>query len=91
MANWTSLAYEQLWLPDDQVLGVTPFLLAGQFWEPMGWPWTSSATIAVTGAATRGDEVVSLRVVVAASRLEPRLVYNATRQLRCRVVGGAGC
>ena len=26
-------------LPDEQVIGVTPFLLSGQFWEADGWPW----------------------------------------------------
>ncbi len=38
-ANWTSLAYEKVWLPDAQVVGVTPFLLAGKFWEGLGWPY----------------------------------------------------
>jgi len=39
-ANWTVLAYEQLRLPDPQVLGVTPFLLGGAFWNDKGgWPW----------------------------------------------------
>lgn len=38
-ANWTVLTYQALWLPDQQVIGVCPFLLAGEFWEPMGWPW----------------------------------------------------
>ena len=38
-ANWTTLAYEQLWLHDRQLLGVCPFLLAGVFWEAKGWLW----------------------------------------------------
>jgi hypothetical protein len=37
--NWTVLAYQQIWGKDSQVIGVCPFLLAGQFWEPKGWPW----------------------------------------------------
>ena len=40
-ANWTALAFEKVWLPDDAVIGVAPFLLAGQFWEPQGWPWAN--------------------------------------------------
>eukprot|EP00041_Stephanoeca_diplocostata_P029964 m.894868 g.894868 ORF g.894868 m.894868 type:complete len:262 (-) comp23664_c1_seq48:3019-3804(-) len=38
-ALWTLQAYEQLWLPDTAVLGVTPFLLAGAQWWPKGFPW----------------------------------------------------
>jgi hypothetical protein len=38
-ANWTVQAYKQIWQPDAQVLGVCPFLLAGQFWQSAGWPW----------------------------------------------------
>ena len=41
VANWTSLAYTTMWVPDSQVLGVTPFLLAGKFWEGLGWPWVT--------------------------------------------------
>jgi len=44
-ANWTVLAYKQLWLPDSQVLGVTPFLLSGAFWNDKGgWPWMRYTT-----------------------------------------------
>ena len=43
MANWTSLAFSEVWLPDEQVLGVTPFLLAGGFWEASGWLWVDSS------------------------------------------------
>merc|ERR1712216_1090473 len=45
--EWTVLAYQQLWLPDTQVLGVCPFLLAGPFWDAAGWPWMNIST---TGA-----------------------------------------
>ena len=38
-SNWTSLAFEHIWLPDPQILGVAPFLLGGAFWEGMGWSW----------------------------------------------------
>lgn len=39
-ALWIVQAFQQLWLPDETVIGVMPFLLAGQFWIPRGWPWT---------------------------------------------------
>jgi hypothetical protein len=48
-ANWTTLAYEQLWLQDPQVLGVCPFLLAGVFWEADGWPWVVAPRAGCTG------------------------------------------
>ena len=38
-ATWTVQAYRELWLPDGQVLAVTPFLLAGAQWWPKGFPW----------------------------------------------------
>jgi len=54
-----------VWLPDAQVLGVTPFLLAGAFWQSSGWLWVDSSG--------------------------RRLVYNSTRALRCKIVGGNDC
>jgi hypothetical protein len=42
-ANWTVLAYKELWLRDPQVLAACPFLLAGEFWEAGGWPWMRGA------------------------------------------------
>ena len=38
-AQWMCDAYTKLWLPDPLVDGVTPFLTAGQLWQPAGWPW----------------------------------------------------
>ena len=70
MANYTALAFEQLWLPDDRVIGVCPFLLAGKFWEPGGFQWAN---------------------VTASGALAPRPVFATITQLRCKVVGGAGC
>ena len=50
---WTTwvppAAFEQLWLPDSQVIGVAPFLLAGTFWEPLGWMW---ANVTADGSLT---------------------------------------
>ena len=39
-AAWIADAFEQLWLPDESVWGVMPFLLAGELWAPDGWPWS---------------------------------------------------
>ena len=41
-ALWTVAAYEKLWLPDDLVIGVTPFLLTGKQWEQKGFVWMLS-------------------------------------------------
>ena len=38
-ATWTVQAYRQLWLVNEQLLAVTPFLLAGAQWEAKGFPW----------------------------------------------------
>lgn len=54
-ANWTTLAYERLWLHDPQVLGVCPFLLAGAFWEADGWPWIVAPR---TGCTSCGRQLV---------------------------------
>ena len=43
-ANWTVKAYQEIWMPDQQVIGTTPFLLGGLFWENNRnsfWPWMS--------------------------------------------------
>eukprot|EP00041_Stephanoeca_diplocostata_P011552 m.191204 g.191204 ORF g.191204 m.191204 type:complete len:404 (+) comp18586_c0_seq1:333-1544(+) len=46
-ANWTALAFARIWGPDPQVRGVTPFLLAGRFWDDLGWPWMNSTSTGV--------------------------------------------
>lgn len=38
-ANWTVEAYRNAWSKDSHVFAVTPFLLAGTFWQEMGWSW----------------------------------------------------
>ena len=32
-AAWTLKAFQNVWLPDNQLLSVCPFLLAGAFWD----------------------------------------------------------
>ena len=39
-AQWMVQALQQLFLADESVAAVLPFLLAGPFWEQQGWPWT---------------------------------------------------
>lgn len=46
IATWTLHALQEQWLPDTQVIGITPFLLAGDFWEELGWPWVHNISIA---------------------------------------------
>jgi len=41
-ADWTVAAFKELWLPDPQVIAVTPFLLAGAQWEKKGFVWMLS-------------------------------------------------
>jgi hypothetical protein len=39
-AAWMLEALQELWAPDADVDAVLPFLLAGGFWDPLGFPWT---------------------------------------------------
>eukprot|EP00039_Didymoeca_costata_P021111 m.343456 g.343456 ORF g.343456 m.343456 type:complete len:393 (+) comp22855_c0_seq1:190-1368(+) len=38
-ATWSVQAFNNIYLPDDNVVAVTPFLLAGGQWWPKGFPW----------------------------------------------------
>ena len=40
-------AFSKVWLDDAQIVAVCPFLLAGSFWEPLGWPWMEMAGAAL--------------------------------------------
>ncbi len=68
-ANWTTLAYEQLWLRDPQLLGVCPFLLAGVFWEADGWPWVVAGTCPGCGRQPVFNATVNLRKKMEAAAL----------------------
>lgn len=48
-AEWMTAAFQNLWLPDPDVEAVTPFCLAGELWQPDGFPWTvwDNATLSV--------------------------------------------
>ena len=74
-ANWTLLAYSTYWLDDPQVLGVHPFLLAGKFWDALGWPWMTASG----GGADGGEQT-----------LVPSKVFTAIKGLRCAVLDGGG-
>ena len=67
-ANWTALAFEALWLPDAAVIGIAPFLLAGHFWEPMGWPWAN---------ATAAGALAPRPVFMAIKRLRCKVMIDA--------------
>jgi hypothetical protein len=42
MASYTSSAYAQVWLPNPNVLGVTPFLLKDAYWgDQQGFGWVT--------------------------------------------------
>ena len=88
-ANWTVLSYERYWLDDPQVVGVHPFLLAGTFWDALGWPWMNVTSSNGGGSGGGGGGGVAPGVPT----LVPSEVYTAVKELRCTVmgVGGGGC
>jgi hypothetical protein len=57
-AEWMVKSFQNIWLPDQQLLSVCPFLLAGTFWDAGpaptgavphsshgGWTWVNSSTL----------------------------------------------
>jgi hypothetical protein len=87
-ANWTSLAFSRIWNEDQQVLGVCPFLLAGDFWEKMGWPWVATSS---TDTASATKSVVRREREPRSTVLTPKPVFNSVRFTRCTIVGGTDC
>ena len=53
VSNWTARAFDRIWLQDAQVLGVTPFLLEGKFWDKTGWPWVTDSVPRLVFNTTR--------------------------------------
>lgn len=81
---WTVLAFREIWIPDPQVVGVTPFLLSGPFWEPRGWPWCHFGAARRAGAGEPRDGNTMLKY-------RPTLVFSAVRKLRCQLLPSADC
>lgn len=47
-AIWTKQAFQEIYLKNDDLYGTCPFLLQGDFWDSMGFPWIQNHTVLQT-------------------------------------------